>query len=275
MEKKRSLIDVIDEYVKSGKVKLPVMDQNSLMVQKEISKSEPDLDRIINLIKKDISLTTELLKISNSSFYKGLEAVKTVQEAVIRLGMVEVTNIILLVCQKNAFKAQDPILQEFMNKMWIHSVGCAVGTQWLARYYQYNNLNEAFLAGLLHDVGAFFLLSIMDQIKSKNATIPHKLIVDIVSKMHTHYGSVLLTDWSLPEQYCKIANDHHNIEFDTTNLLLVMLRFANKVCQQIGAGFIEHDDSDVFACEEAAVLDINDVTIAQLQIKMEDSLRLS
>ncbi|MBF0573440.1 MAG: HDOD domain-containing protein [Desulfamplus sp.] len=275
MEKKRSLIDVIDEYVQSGKVKLPVMDQNSLMVQKEISKSEPDLDRIINLIKKDISLTTELLKISNSSFYKGLEAVKTVQEAVVRLGIVEVTNIILLVCQKNAFKAQDPILQEFMNKMWIHSVGCAVGTQWLARYYQYNNLNEAFLAGLLHDVGAFFLLSVMDQIKSKNSNIPHKLIVDIVAKMHTHYGNVLLTDWSLPEQYCKIANEHHNTEFDTTNLLLVMIRFSNKVCQQIGAGFIVNDDSDIFACEEAAVLDINDVTIAQLQIKMEDSLRLS
>ncbi|MBF0303992.1 MAG: HDOD domain-containing protein [Desulfamplus sp.] len=275
MEKKRSLIDIIDEYVKSGKVKLPVMDQNSLLVQKEISKNDPDMDKIINLIKKDISLTTEVLKISNSPFYKGLEQVKTVQDAVIRLGMVEVTNIVLLACQKNSFRAQDPILQDWMNKMWIHSVGCAVGSQWLARYYQYDNLNEAFLAGLLHDVGAFFLLSVLDQIKAKNATMPHKLIEDIVIKMHTNYGNMLLTDWSLPEQYCTIARDHHTAEFDTVNLLLVMLRFSDKVCQNLNIGMVENKDVDIFACEEAAILDISDITIAQLQIKMEDSLRLS
>ncbi len=275
MEKKRSLIDVIDEYVKSGKVKLPVMDQNSLMVQKEISKSEPDIERIINLIKKDISLTAEVLRISNSSFYKGLEQVKTVQEAVVRLGMVEVTNIVFLVCQKNSFKAHDPQLQELIGKMWLHSVGCAVGTQWLARYYHYENLNEAFLAGLLHDVGAFFLLSILDQIKSKNVAMAHKLIEDIIIKMHPHYGNMLLTDWALPSQYCIIACEHHSSEFDVTNQLLVMLRFADKVCQHLNIGMVENKDVDIFACEEAAILDISDVTIAQLQIKIEDSLRLS
>lgn len=275
MENKRSLVDIIDQYVKSGKVKLPVMDQNSLTVQKEISKSEPDLDRIVHLIKKDISLTTEVLKISNSPFYRGLEPVKTVQEAVVRLGMVEITNLVILACQKNSFRSQNPRLQELMNKMWIHSVGCAVGTQWLARHYEYDNLNEAFLAGLLHDVGAFFLLSVMDQIRARNATMPDKLIQDVVVKMHTHYGHLLLTDWSLPEQYCSIARDHHIPEFDTSNLLLVMIRLADKVCQQLGVGMVEDEEVDIFACEEASVLDINDVTIAQLQIRIEDSLRLS
>lgn len=275
MEKKRSLVDIIDEYITSGKAKLPVIDQNSLMVQKEISKSTPDLDRIINLIKKDIALTAEVLKISNSSFYRGLEPVTTVQDAIVRLGMVEITNIVLMACQKNAFRSQDPSIQELINKLWLHSVGCALGTQWLAHHYHYDNLNEAFLAGLLHDVGAFFLLSVMDQVKAKNATIPSKLVQDVILKMHTYYGHLLLTDWSLPEKYCTIARDHHNIEFDTSNLMLVMIRLADKVCQQLGVGMIENGNTDIFACEEASILDINDVTIAQLQIKIEDSLHLA
>jgi len=275
MERKRSLVDIIDEYVKSGKVKLPVMDQNSLTIQKEVSKEDPDLERIVHLIKKDISLTTEVLKISNSPFYRGLEPVKTVQEALVRLGMVEVTNIVLMACHKTSFRSQNPELQELMNKMWLHSVGCAVGTQWLARHYEYDNLNEAFLAGLLHDVGAFFLLSVMDQIKAKNATMPGKLIEDVVIKMHTHYGHLLLHDWSLPEQYCTVARDHHAPQFDTSNLLLVMIRLADKVCQQLGVGMVENKEVDIFTCEEASLLDINDVTIAQLQIKIEDSLRIS
>ncbi len=275
MEKKRSLIDIIDEYVQAGKAKLPVMNQNSLQVQKEISKSDPDLDRIINLIKQDVSLVTEVLKTSNSSFYKGLEPIETVQEAVIRLGMVEITNIILLTSQKGTFRSKDPSIQKFMQQLWLHSVGCAVGTQWLAGYSQYPNLNEAFLSGLLHDAGAFMLLSIMDQIKAKNTKLPSRLMNDVIIKMHPKYGHMLLKLWNLPEQYCIAARDHHVSEFDDSNLLLVMIRLADKVCQNLGIGLPDNKELDVYSCEEASILDINEVTIARLEIKIEDSLNLA
>lgn len=275
MEKKRSLVDVIDECIKSGKVKLPVMNQNSLQVQKEISKKEPELDRIIKLTKQDVSLASEVLKMSNSSYYKGLEPVKTIQEAVIRLGMVEVTNIVLLMSQKNTFRSKNPSTQEFMKQFWLHSVGCAVGTQWLARHAQYPNLNEAFLSGLLHDVGAFMLLSVMDQIKAQNAAFPQKLMQDVVTKMHPKYGYMLLKLWNLPEQYWVIARDHHGSEFNESNVLLVMLRLADKVCHHMGIGLPQNEDQEVYSCEEASILDINEVTIAQLEIKIEDSLNLA
>ncbi|SLM28125.1 Metal dependent phosphohydrolase [Desulfamplus magnetovallimortis] len=274
MEKKRSLIEIIDTHIQSGKVKLPVMNQNSLQVQKEISKKDPDLDHIINLIKRDVSLAAEVLRLSNSSFYKGLEPVKTVQEAVVRLGIVEVTNIVLLTSQKSTFQSRDKAIQEFMKQLWIHSVGCAVGAQWIAKQSQYPNLNEAFLSGLLHDVGAFMLLSVMDQIKAKNATFPKKLMEDIVLKMHPKYGNMLLKIWNLPEQYCTIAKDHHDYEFDDTNILLVIIRFADKLCQHLGIGIGEIQNTDVYSCEEASILDINEVAIAQLEIKMEDSMHL-
>lgn len=275
MEKKRSLIDIINEYIRSGKVKLPVMNQNSLQVQREIGKSDPDTDQIITLIRQDVSLTTEVLKISNSSFYKGLEPVKTVQEALVRLGMVEVTNIVLLASQKNTFRSKDPAIQELIKQLWLHSVGCAVGTQWLARHTQYPNQNEAFLAGLLHDVGAFMLLSLMDQIKAQNAIFPQQLMQDVVLKMHPQYGHMLLKLWNLPEQYCTIARDHHAPEFDDSDMLLIMIRLADKVCQHLKIGLPENREVDIYSCEEASILDINDVTIAQLVIRMEDSLNLA
>ncbi len=275
MENNKSLVDIIDAQIQSGRIKLPVMNQNSVQVQKEISKSDPDRDRILSLIKQDVSLTTEVLKISNSSFYKGLESVKTVQDALVRIGMVEISNIVLLTSQKSTFSSKDPQIKALMKKLWLHSVGCAVGTQWLARHSQYPNQNEAFLAGLLHNVGAFMLLSIMDQIKTKSAIFPQKLMQDIIIKMHPKYGHILLKTWNLPDQYCIIARDHHTPECDDSNLLLVMIRMADKICQHLGIGLPGNEILEIYSCEEASILDMNDVTIAQLEIKMEDSLNLA
>ncbi len=275
MKNKRSLIDIIDNHITSGKAKLPVMNQNSVQVQKEISKSDPDLERIIRLVQKDVSLVSEVLKIANSPFYKGLEEVKTVQDALVRLGMTEVTNIVLLTSQKSTFRSKDPAIQALMRQLWIHSVGCAVGAQWLARHAQYPNLNEAFLAGLLHNVGAFLLLYVMDQIKAKNAAFPKELMNEVILKMHAQYGHLLLKTWNLPEPYLSIAREHHEPEFDEGNLLLVIIRMADKICQHLKVGFSDGIDVDPYSSDEAAALDLNDVSLAQLEIKVEDSLRLA
>lgn len=275
MQKKRSLIEIIDQYISSGKAQLPVMNHNSIKIQKEIAKSDPDLERVMGLVKKDVSLTSEVLKLANSPFYKGLEEVKTVQEAVIRLGMTEVTNIVLLTSQKSTFRSKDSAIQESMNQLWIHSVGCAVGAQWLAKQTHYPNLNEAFLAGLLHNVGAFLLLYVMDQIKEKNAVFPKALMDEVITKMHPKYGHLLLKTWNLPEKYCTIANDHHALEFNEADLLLVIIRLADKMCEHLKIGLSQDREIDIYSSDEAAVLDLNDVILAQMEIKLEDALHLA
>ena len=72
MEQDASLVAKIENFVASKNVKLPAFNTTALRIQKEIRREEPDSRLIEKLIVSDQSLTGEVLRVSNSSFYKGL-----------------------------------------------------------------------------------------------------------------------------------------------------------------------------------------------------------
>ena len=165
MGQEKSLIEIIQGYLDSDNVKLPAFSSNALRIQKEISKEEPDIRLIEKLIISDQALTSSVLKYSNSSFYKGFSEVSTVKQAIIRLGINEVSNIVIMINHQNNFQSKDPFVREIMHKLWRHSVGCAIGATWLSRECSLIGLsNEVFVAALLHDVGKLLILRVIDSI---------------------------------------------------------------------------------------------------------------
>ena len=75
MKSQKSLIEIIDTHLSSGKAQLPVFDALAFKIQKEVAKESPDVQAIEKLIVNDPATTSEVLKVSNSSFYKGLQQV--------------------------------------------------------------------------------------------------------------------------------------------------------------------------------------------------------
>jgi HD-like signal output (HDOD) protein len=110
MSEERGLTEYLNEYLSGGQVQLPVSNMTGLRLQQEISKEGANPKEIEKLIITDQALTAQVLKIANSAFYRGLHKVSSVREAILRLGMVEVSNIITLVTQKQAFRAKDPFI---------------------------------------------------------------------------------------------------------------------------------------------------------------------
>ena len=158
MHQDSSFIDIVDKHLASSDTRLPVFNTTALRIQEEIAKEEPDLRLIEKLIVSDQSLTAQVLSVSNSSFYKGLQQVSTVRSAIVRLGIKEVSNIIMLVTHENNFRSRDSFVHGIMRKLWRHSVGCAMGSNWLSKRCGLHAMaHEAFFAGLLHDVGMLFI----------------------------------------------------------------------------------------------------------------------
>ena len=109
---------------------------------------------IEKLIASDPALTSQVLRLANSAFYKGLTKISTIRNAMIRIGITEIANIVSLVTHQKNFHSKDAVVREILGKLWAHSVGCAIGSQWLATKRSLRDLcHEAFIAGLLHDVG--------------------------------------------------------------------------------------------------------------------------
>ena len=275
MEAESSLVGMIDHFVASKKVKLPAFNATALRIQKEVAKAEPDSRLIEKLIVSDQSLTGEVLSVSNSSFYKGLTQVATVRDAIIRMGNIEVSNIVSLVALQHNFQSKIPAMHKIMGKLWRHSVGCAIGANWLSRQTGFQALaHETFIAGLLHDVGKLYVLKVIDDMKASREieNLPSDTVIDeLMQQLHTEQGYTLMAQWNLPEKYCQVARDHHLAEFDGSNFLLVLVRLANQVCHKMGIGLIEDPSIVLLEIPEAAQLQLSEMDLARLEVRLEDS----
>ena len=279
MNTDRSLVEMIDQHVSTKQVKLPAFNGTALRIQKEIAKEEPDTRMIEKSIVSDQSLTGEVLRVSNSSFYRGLSQVATVRDAIIRMGSKEVSNIVTLVALQHNFRSKDPIMHKIMGKLWRHSVGCAMGASWLAKQTGFQAIcHETFVAGLLHDVGKLLILKAIDDMNVSgeiDQRPSNTLIDEAMQNLHTEQGNLLLNHWNLPEKYCRIARDHHIENFDSNNILLVLVRLANHMCHKKGIALNEDPSIVLMATPEVHQLQLSEVDLARLEVLLEDSQVLS
>jgi len=279
MEQEKSLIEIIQGYLDSDNVKLPVFSSNVLRIQNEISKEDPDIRLVEKLIICDQALTSSVLKYSNSSFYKGFTEVSTVKQAIVRLGINEVSNIVIMINHENNFQSKDPFVQNIMLKLWRHSVGCAISASWLSKDCSLAGLsNEVFVAGLLHDVGKLLILKVIDEIKHAGdfkTDISIEVLNEAMNTLHTDLGYTLMRKWNLPETYGRVVRDHHLEELDANNVPLIIVRLSNKACNKLCIG-VNSDPSIVLAATpEAALMNLSEIDIAKLEVKLEDSKLLN
>jgi HD-like signal output (HDOD) protein len=275
MDQQESFFEIIDQPLTSGNGRLPVFNATALRIQQEIAKEEPDINLVERLVVSDQSLTAKVLSVSNSPFYKGLHQVATVRNAIVRLGINEVSNIVMAVTHENNFRSKDPFVHSNMRALWRHSLGCARGSNWLAKKCGLNSLaHEAFFAGLLHDVGKLRILTFIDDLKcSDDLDIQpsNDLLLKVMDSLHANQGYSLMVHWNLPEKYCHIVRDHHNAEFDSRDTLQILVRLADKACLKLGIGMVEDPALVLVATAEAESLHISEVDLEQMEINLEDS----
>ncbi len=274
MNKSRSLLEVITGHIESGNIVLPVFSSAALRVQEELTKKEPDIRKVENFLAADQSLSSQVLQMANSAFYQGLVEVLTVRAAIVRLGMQEVGRIALMVALQNQFKSRDKELNLIMKKLWQHSVGCALGVRWLARRLHFEELeNHVFFAGLFHDVGKLFVLMVVDQLRRKNNELPitQALLLEAMAGLHAEQGYKLMKNWNMPEEYCIVTRDHHRSDYDTKNYMLLLVRLADMACLKLGIGLAKDDSLVLSAREEAHLLNLTEIDLAELEIHLEDT----
>ena len=247
---------------------LPIFSAVSIRLQLELVKDEPDLRLIEQLIIDDQSLSSTILKLANSSLYAGLVQIKTVRNAIIRLGMAEIMHVVCIDINNNLFSSPDRQIDELMKKLWSHSVACAYGAAMLASMLECGvEREEAFSAGLFHDIGKLLILKVIEKKKKfyKILDMPEEDLLESIAKLHAKHGQLLMERMKLPNIYPIIARDHHKIRFDPDDKLLIIVRLINLVCHKLGIGIVEEQDLDITASEEAVALKLNKPVILRLQ----------
>lgn len=276
MNEKLSLLQLIEERIESGKVALPPCNEVSGKLNTITANPDFHLTDVVSLITRDQSLTAEILRVANSSFYGGLTEITTVRDAAVRLGPMEVVRLAAIVIEKGQYKVKSPHLQDFMEPLWNHSVAVAMGAAWLAKKLGYPDLeNQAFVGGLLHDVGSLMLVRAIDDIDQAgdhDFILTPDLVAEILDRAHTTQGWALAKHWELPEIYCDVVKNHHQGDLSELGVLINLVALADKAAAQLGIG-IESDESIVLvASEEAFTVGANDILLAQLSVMLEDTV---
>lgn len=274
MTERTSLVGVIEKEIESGRVEMPVFSTSAMRVQKELVKADPDLAVVEKIISSDQSLTSQVLKIANSPFYRGLSQILTVKAAIIRLGMQEVGRISLLAASKNQFRSSDKRLNVIMKDLWVHSVAVAMASFWLAKRADLHHLSgHAFFAGLLHDVGKLFIIIVLEDFQRRDKTLDltDELLHETLESLHTTQGFQLMQKWNMPESYSIVARDHHNRQYDSNDFLLTLVRIADMVTKKIGLGSAPDENLVPATMAEAISLNLTEIDLAELEIMLEDA----
>lgn len=276
MQDHSSLLEKLKMPLESGKIQLPPFSATAMRIQQEASKRSPDTNLIGKLIMSDQALTSKILRTANSSYYQGLSEIKTVHNAIVRLGTQEVGKIAIMVTQEGRYKAKDPAINKLMRELWKHSVGCAVASSWICRTIGFDQPpQEVFFAGLLHDVGKLFMLTMLDRIKSTYEQ-PDQLSEAFIRELangplHTIYGFELLKKWNLPIKYCEITQNHHSEVLDKDDIFLMAVQLGNKACNNLNIGLREKSPISPTLTEQFLLLGLSEIDMSNLEIKLENS----
>ncbi|HOP07190.1 MAG TPA: HDOD domain-containing protein [candidate division Zixibacteria bacterium] len=184
-------------------------------VLEEIGKEDFSADKLGKIILKDPSLTGRILKLANSPFYCRLSEIKTVHQAVSILGVTTVKCLALSssVLNPDRVAASSGVSPQ---SFFSYVLSVAAACESIAKAVDYRSTEEAFIAGLLHDVGVLFFLHhypeayakvIHHETHSSSLAEAERMIFGID---HAEIGGYLAEVWSLPEYISKSIVDHHN-----------------------------------------------------------------
>ncbi|MDD2851462.1 MAG: HDOD domain-containing protein [Desulfuromonadaceae bacterium] len=270
----KPLLNIIKDHLKGTLEGLPVFNPVAIKIVQLLSRPNFSSSEASELVCSDQSLASQVLKMANSPYYSGLSSITTINDAIVRLGVQEVANIVMMASQFGKFHSGNEHLNSFMQKLWEHSLACATGAKWLAIKTGFNNLaSESFMAGLLHDIGHLALIMVMDNVYLNSETksvFTNKLLNDIFLTLHEEVGFQLMKSWSLPDKYCTIAY-HHQSDFDVNNMLLVLVRLADQTCKKVGKAINPDTSISLVMAPEAQLLSMKEITLAELEIVIEDS----
>lgn len=272
----RPLAEIITEMIDADRVYLPVHPELRGQVMASIADGRAGSSRLWILVGDDPSLICRLFRAANSSFYAGLPKALSIDEAVTRLSLDKAVRTVEEACRSSIGPIQGELLSRYMPSLWQQAQGCAAGARWLARGCGYLAIaDQAYCAGLLHNIDKLVLLAAMQTVASDGdleMELPEALVLEVISTTHFEHGLRLFDEWSLPEVYKTLVSEYHTEEPDIQNPMVALVKLANIGCRKIGLGLEKSPDIVLPTTGEAQFLGIDEIALAEFEIMLEDGL---
>lgn len=240
-----------------------------------------DIEKIIKNLMSDQSLTARVLKLANSSFYGRAKAVATLHEAIVLLGFNTLRSLVLATSTHSLF--QDGNQNDVQDKLWEHSLATAIASRMLAEKSGLPHVEEAFIAGLLHDIGKLVLTQkVADDYKEVISKVEadHLSFIDVEDERfgfnHADVALLLLDKWSFPPEIVNSVYEHHMPRKDADDGAVSLSHYLNlgsMMAKKLGVGFTDFMPDDFSSTPSAIALDFDAETLEEMQIALAEKFK--
>ena len=221
-------------WLRPENLSLPMLPDQALRAMQVASDPEITVATMAAVVSKDPVLATRVLGLANSAMYGGMTALRSVQDAVVRLGVQTVRNLVVTVAlhaqttSRDVYGAEGP---RFMDH--------AVGTAYLARLvadHLDHDVEAAFLTGLLHDMGKLVILKTAHEHRRRRQHVPDTEIAAAIEMAHAPCGAIALHFWRLPDEILDAVRHHHDYTLAVDPQVAAVCAAANLLSHRYGFG---------------------------------------
>ncbi len=211
----------------------------------EINEESQNCFREIDtLLRSDQAIAAFVLRVANSPIYSRNQAIKTLPIAISLLGVTIIRSLVILAFSRAVFaKSRNQLV---CKHVWHHSLLTAIASHHICnKLGNHEAAEEAFVAGLLHDIGKVLLFTHVqnEYMEALNYALEqHCPCADAEQKIlginHRQVGEAAIKAWKLPEHFSRfVHNDLDRIAVDhIQDKVLLSLAAANSIIKGRGFG---------------------------------------
>lgn len=258
----------------------PTLPQVALQLLKVARDDHTSISRIVRVLEKDAVLTGRVLRLVQSPLYAGMTPVKSLQQAVVRLGLSTLRDAVMEVAlNTSVFRCNE--YRERMQSVQLHSRACAYIARTTCEYTGIEG-EYAFLCGLLHDVGfAGILIALADDDTQTPTNVTP--LWSSLNAIHESTGGLMARIWDLPTEVLWVISRHHAILEEEGEILpmIATMELSEEIAEklgysiQVGGKILADGPTERSQHRQRArkVLGLNDAQVLQIKQKASSVIR--
>jgi putative nucleotidyltransferase with HDIG domain len=210
----------------------------------------PELGQVVEIVQFDEALTASLLRSANSSWSSSRSEIKTVRDAVIRLGA---SPVLALTLGMNVRRHLGDALPQYgmsEGELWRHSVAASLAAELMAPRAAHRPPPETATAALLHDVGKLVMArflepSLLEELHAcqEGGATRVEAEFEVLGIDHAELGGLIARSWALPETLVRGIREHGRPGVDG-DVLVHAVYLSDVLAKAVGAGLDDNVDPD-------------------------------
>ncbi|MCA8938813.1 MAG: HDOD domain-containing protein [Planctomycetes bacterium] len=236
MEKPHKIDDLIENVQDLPTLPTVVSKINSMTSNPQTNASD-----IGKVISNDPSLSSKILKLVNSAYYGFPRKINSVTKAIVLLGFNKVKNIAVSASVVDVFKRTSGKIHFDFLQFWEHSVGTAIAAEVVSKHLCPEVIDDAFVGGLLHDVGKVVMANHIKPAAAVFANAPtakktfNELCTETIGYDQNHVGALLTEHWNFPDVLCQTIRHWNTPEKARTQREVVFcVHLGNVIVSALG-----------------------------------------